>query len=249
MGDKVRIYKIIPVAKGLENWGPVHEELLAEIAHDGVEVVQADLPDTPFDSIPYSYQCDIVASHHAQAAVRAEAEGFDAVAMGCLHEPGVSAAKELLQIPVVGEFQASIHLACLVARKFSFVTGGTRRSEIRPRTAKPGYGGKTTDLIRQYGVSDNLASIRGVGGGILAFASEQQSLVEMMIKEAELAIEEDGAQAIIGYGGLPFIGAMRRALPVPVISPIQASVVVAEMLVRSGMSQSKIAFPSPQESP
>jgi allantoin racemase len=232
VGDKIRICKIIPVAKGLENWGPIHEELLAEIAHDGVEVVQVDLPTVAVTSIGSNYEADLVATAHTQAALRAEAEGFDAVAMGCLGEPGVSAAKEVLQIPVVGEAGAAMHLAALVARKFSFVGGGTRQSKSRTRT----------DLVRQYGFSNHLASIRGVGAASLAFASEEQVLAEMMINEAKLAIEEDGAQAIIGYGGLAIIREMRRALPVPVISPIQASVIVAEMLVRAKLSQSKVAF-------
>jgi allantoin racemase len=230
----MRICKIIPVAKGLENWGALHEELLAEIAHDAVKVVQVDLPDVAVTAISSKYECDIVAPAHAQAALRAEAEGFDAVAMGCLREPGVSAAKELLHIPVVGEAQASMHLAALVARKFSFVGGGARKRK----------GG--SDLVRQYGFSDHVASSRGIGVASLAFASEEPGLAERMINAARLAIEEDGAQAIIGYGGLTVIGAMRRALQVPVISPIQASVIVAELLVRARLSQSKVAFPRPR---
>ena len=50
--------------------------MIAEIAHEGVEVVM---------------DADIVAAAHTRAALRAEAEGFDAVAMGCLMEPGVAA--------------------------------------------------------------------------------------------------------------------------------------------------------------
>lgn len=236
MEAKIRIYKILPVYKGLENWGPLHEELLAEISHDGVKVVQVDLPDVPIASISSSYEADIVAPAHTQAAVRGEAEGFDAVIMGCLLEPGVSAAKELLRIPVVGDTGAAIHLASLVAPRFSFVLPG----------AKPGKGDRAlADIVGRYGFANHLASIRRVAAPTLAFARQEAGLAEVVVNEAKLAIEEDGAQAIVGYGGLDIIRELRSALPVPVVSAIQATVLVAEALARARLSQSKIAFAEP----
>ena len=71
-------------------------------------------------------------------------------------------------------------------------------------------------------------------------------MVETMLREARAAVREDGAQAVVGYGGLPIIQELRQRLSVPVISAIQASVVVAEMLVRTRLSQSKVAFVRPK---
>lgn len=224
MPAKIRICATIPHAKGLENWGPVHEEMIAEIAREGVEVVMVDLPDVPVTSVSSRHDADVVAAAHTRAALQAEAEGFDAVAMGCLMEPGVSAARELLQIPVVGEAQASMHMAALMARKFSFVGPFTRDSRIE------------FDLARRYGFSNHLVSVRGVGATSLSFAAGQEGLADLMIEAARLAIEEDRAQAIIGYGSLSVIRAMREALPVPVINPVTAGILVAEMLVRAQSS-------------
>ena len=141
-------------------------------------------------------------------------------------EPGVAAAKEMLKIPVIGEAQAAMHVAALVARRFSFLGPD---------------GGESTmafafDLARQYGFSNHLASVRGVKAVPLSFAVEEEGLAELMLKEAGLAIEEDRAQAIIGYGSLVIIRAMRDALPVPVINPVTCGVLVAEMLVRAKLS-------------
>ena len=224
MGTKIRICATIPHAQGLEHWGPVHEEMIAEVAHEGVEVVMVDLPDVPVTLVSSRHDADIVAAAHTRAALRAEAEGFDAVAMGCLMEPGVAAAREMLRIPVIGEAQAAMHMAALVAHRFSFVgpDGGDGTTEF--------------DLARQYGFSDHLASVRGVEATSLSFAAEQEGLAELMVKEARLAIEEDGAQAIIGYGSLSVIRAMREALPVPVINPVTAGILVAEMVVRARLS-------------
>lgn len=190
MGLQIRICKIIPVAKGLENWGALHEDLLTEIAHDGVEVVQVDLPAVAITSMSGNYEADLVAPVHTQAALRAEADGFDAVAMGCLLEPGVSAAKEALRIPVVGEAGAAMHLASLVARRFSFLLPGANQG---------GEGRAMADLVRQYGFTGHLASIGQVGLPTLAFAGKQEEgLAEIMLTEARAAVKEDGAQAIIG---------------------------------------------------
>ena len=78
MADKIRICATIPHAKGLENWGPLHEEMFAEIAHEGVEIIMVDLPDAPVTSISSRHDADIVAAAHTEVALRAEAEGFDA---------------------------------------------------------------------------------------------------------------------------------------------------------------------------
>lgn len=70
----------------------------------------------------------------------------------------------------------------------------------------------------------------------LSFAAEEEGLAERMIEDARLSIEEDGAQAIIGYGGLSVTRALREALPVPVISSLAAGILFAEMLVRAKLS-------------
>jgi len=217
---KIRICATIPHARGLESWGPLHEAMVAEIAYDGVEVVIRDLPDVPVMSIKSRHDADMVAAAHTRAALQAEREGFDAVAMGCLFEPGVEAARQMLTIPVVGEAEASMRLAGLGGRRFSFVGPSGGEDRLRERA-------------HRYGFSEQLASIRGVKAVSLSFAAEEEGLVEAMIKEAKMAIEEDGAQAIIGYGGLALLKEMRRALPVPVINPVTAAILLAEAAVRS----------------
>lgn len=221
MGTKIRICATIPHAEGLKRWGRAHEEMTAEIAHEGLEVVMADLPDVPVTSVQNRHDADIVAAAHTRAALWAEAEGFDAVAMGCLGEPGVSAAKEMVRIPVIGEAQAAMHMAALVARRFSFVG------------PDHGDGTERRDLARQYGFADHLVSVRGVAATSPDFAFEEAGLAELMIREARLAIEQDGAQAVIGYGSLKVVRAMREALPVPVINPVTSGILLAEAVARA----------------
>lgn len=235
---QIRICKIMTRTASVEEWRPIHQELLAEIGHDRVQVTEVDWAQAPVSSINSSYEADLAAPSKAAAAIRAEKEGFDAVILGCLLEPGVSAAKEALRIPVVGDLGASLHLASLVARRFSFlVAQGKGGRQDRP----------LTDLIRQYGFGAHIASIRTVRAETLDFAKPNKSdeVIELMLQAARCAIADDGAEAIIGYGGLPIFRKLRAELPVPVISPIQASVIVAETLARANLAQSKVAFPFP----
>lgn len=221
---RLRICATIPHAQGLKHWGPLHEEMIAEIAHEGLEVVMVDLPDVFVTSVSSRHDADIVAAAHTEAALRAEKEGFDAVAMGCLFEPGVAAARGMLRIPVIGEAEAAMHLASLGGRRFSFVGPNSEENSV------------LFEHAWRYGFSDHLTSVRGVKATSLSFATEQKGLVKLMVSEARLAIEEEGAQAIIGYGSLTLIKELRKALPVPVINSVMAGILVAEMVVRAQSS-------------
>ena len=53
--------------------------------------------------------------------LKAEREGYDAFLIGNIFEPGLHALRELLNIPVLGLCEASVHLACLMGAKFSVI--------------------------------------------------------------------------------------------------------------------------------
>ncbi|MDI7276270.1 MAG: aspartate/glutamate racemase family protein, partial [Anaerolineae bacterium] len=61
-------------------------------------------------------------------AIEAEREGIDAVIIGCMDDPGLHAAREAVRIPVVGPAEASMHLAAMLAHRFSIIT--TRSEDI-----------------------------------------------------------------------------------------------------------------------
>jgi len=241
MMEAIRICAIIPVRNGLRAWGDVHRELLAPLEHPAVEFELRDLPAAPIEAIDGSYDAESLAMLHIDAARQAQREGFDAVAMGCLDEPGVQGAKEALDIPVVGESEAAMHFASMVARRFSFLMPGAIDGNQRGA-----YGSRCIeDLARLYGFAEKLASVRSVAGKSLEFAGRDESFPEAMIEQGRLAMQEDGADAVIGYGSLDVIGRLQRELPIPVIDPIQASAMMAESLARLRIAQSKRAFPTP----
>ena len=242
MTKKIRIYAIIPVRDGLISWGDAHRTLLSSIASPDVEITLADLPDAPIKAINGSYDADLVGPLQIQEVIKAEEAGYDAVATGCLDEPGVPAAKEAVTIPVVGEAEAAMHIASMVGRRFSFLLPGEESGSMRG-----GHGAlPIEDLARKYGFISKLASLRSVSSaGSLDFADPAEGLPQATLEQARLAVEEDGADAVIGYGSIEIIGYLRQHLDVPVIDPIQSAAIMAETLARLRLAQSKRAFPKP----
>ena len=161
--------------------------------------------------------------------------------MGCLDEPRVDAAKEILSIPVVGECEAAMHFASLVGRKFSFLIPGSITG------SKRGGDGAyfIEDLARKYGLIQKLSSIRSVSAATLDYAKQKANLKNEMLLEAQKAIDEDGADSIIGYGSLDIITFLQRNLKVPVIEPVRSTVTFVESLIKLRLTHSKRTFPKP----
>jgi len=103
------------------------------------------------------------------------------------------------------------------------------------------------DLARKYGFEQKLASVRKIAASPLDFASKKDGLIEALLTVGRRAIEEDGADTLIGYGGIECIGRLRAELGVPIISPVQVPVLMEETLVRQNLSQSKVAHPTPSD--
>lgn len=239
---KIKILATIPGFDGMESWGGIHSKLFDTIINSDVEVTIADLPDAKIKSVNNAFDTTNIGFLHTKAAINAEENGYDGVAMGCLDEPGVDAAKELLSIPVVGECESAMHFASLVGRRFSFIVPGTITG------SKRGGDGAylLEDLARKYGLIQKLSSIRSVSTKSLDYTTQKENLNNEMLLQAQKAIEEDGADSIIGYGSLDLITFLQSNLKVPVIDPVRSGVIFVESLIRLGMTHSKRTFPKPE---
>jgi allantoin racemase len=60
------------------------------------------------------------------SALRAEREGFDAVALGCFLDPALDELKQSLAIPVLGLAETALHLACTLGRRFAVLSHGLK---------------------------------------------------------------------------------------------------------------------------
>ena len=179
-----------------------------------------------------------------EKTVNAEKEGLDGVVIGCFYDPGLREARELVEIPVVGVCEASLHVASMLsAGKYSVLVG--RRKWIP----------KMADNAKIYGFDSRIASWRVLDLTVPEMKDEEKTQAAIL-REARAAVEEDMAECVV-LGCTGMAGQAMRAqeeLCVPVLDPVLMGVKVAEMRValwkRYGISQSKIGgyeAPPPEE--
>src|SRR5262245_12176163 len=81
---------------------------------------------------------------NVQAAMR---QGYDAFLVGNIGDPGLQAAREIADIPVLGLGETSVHVACMMGRSFALVTINEKFTQ------------RIVDNIGSYGLSGRLAAV------------------------------------------------------------------------------------------
>lgn len=166
----------------------------------------------------------------AKSVLSAEEQGFDAVIIGCFFDPGLSAAKQMLGIPVVGLAESSLHFSAMASRKFAVVTSD--------RAFVVGL----EDLLRSYSMGERLISpspVRSIsppkGGFERCLMAGDVTPIVSGFREAARACRADGAELIlVGCGALACVltGAGVHSFEgVPVVNPYLVALKTAETLV------------------
>jgi allantoin racemase len=204
-------------------------------------------PDTEVECIPVRNSATLVDCYYedlvfdmyiAEAGLRAEEEGYDAVLMDTVSDSGMYALRSRLTIPVVGPGLVSYVIGTLLGKRFSIVTMWDKWSHLYEKN------------LALYDLRQKCASIRSVNippDVEALFTGKEREMFEGLTEEGRKAIEEDGADVILlGSTTMHQAGDfMAEHLPAPVINPGPVAIKVAEMLVQLGLSHSKVAFPSP----
>ncbi|GAB4061102.1 aspartate/glutamate racemase family protein [Uliginosibacterium sediminicola] len=142
------------------------------------------------------------------------AEGFDALIVAAFGDPGLTALREQLAIPVTGIAEAGIAEAAAGGRRYSIVS------------TTPELRNSLQYLAGRYGHADSLVSIRITRGEVQRVMQDPLRMAEALLDSCRDAIELDGAEAIV-IGGGPLASAARAIaalLGVPVIEPVVAAV-------------------------
>ncbi|MEL6521484.1 MAG: aspartate/glutamate racemase family protein [Pseudomonadota bacterium] len=151
-----------------------------------------------------------------------EADGIDAAIIAAFGDPGVIAARELFDFPVIGVAEAAVMSAALLGERFGVVT-------FSPLMAR-----WYTACVQQTGLANRFTGVRcpdtppdNVGTVATALRSD-------LIALTELAAKQDCADVVI-LGGAPLAGlAAKLATDAPclLVDPVAAAVVQATGLVR-----------------
>jgi allantoin racemase len=207
-------------------------------------------PDTKIDvvhldkgpaSIESQYDEALAAPDILIKAKQAKKEGYNGVIIDCFGDPGAGAARETVDIPVVGAFEPSVLFAISLGNKFSIVT--VLKSVVP----------MIENLAKVSGIYEKLASVRQVNIPVLEL-TDKEKLKQALFAEMLKAIEKDRAEILI-LGCTGMMGLARdleknlkeKGYEVPVIDPAAASVKFMESLVVLGLKQSRLTYMKPPE--
>jgi len=174
--------------------------------------------------------------------VQAEVDGVDAVIIDCMGDPGLEPAREKVSIPVIGPAETSMHVAAMLAHRFSVVT--VLDSLI------PAF----DHHALRAGLTARMASVRTVGIPVLEL-DDHSRLLDALVVQSVSAVTEDGAHLIIlgctGMAGM--VQGLHSGLQahgindVPVLDPTLLAVKMSEAMVDLNLSHSKRTFPAPPD--
>lgn len=180
-------------------------------------------------SIECHYDEAIAAAGVAEQVRHAATLKPDAAVIACFGDPGLDAAREALDVPVLGIAEAAFHAASLVATGFSVVTTLTRTC----RTAE--------HLLDRYGFGRVCRGVHGTDIPVLALETAGDTVARRIEDAARAALARDRSGAIVlGCAGMaPLCARLSTRLGVPVIDGVAAAVALSEALVRMGLRTSK----------
>lgn len=181
-------------------------------------------------SIESAYDETLAAYHIMDLIRQANQEKYDAIVLACFSDPGLDAAKEISDIPVIGIEEATLHMAAMLGHKFSIMTGMKRRIPTREWH------------VLLHGMTHSFASSPSLDMSVLEMDANPEKSKKRILDLARKCVQEDGAEVIIlGCAGLAgYSEDIERELGAVVLDPTSVAFKVAESIADLGLKVSKV---------
>ena len=155
--------------------------------------------------------------------------GSDGYVIACFGDPGVDAARELVDVPVVGIAEAAMHVAVLSGRTFGVVTTLSRTL------------GRAQDLLHRHGFERACVAAYGTGIPVLALEHATGEALDEIAGWCERAVQHDRADVIVlGCAGMADLcRRLSERIGVPVVDGVAAAVGLVTTMARMGVGTSK----------
>lgn len=148
--------------------------------------------------------------------IHARANDAGAFVIACFSDPGLHAARERSEHPVLGIAESAYLTAMTQGEKFGVI------SILEPSVKRHGR------YVRQMGIESRCAGDRAIGLGVVEL-SQEDKVLDRMIETGKALRDQDGADALIlGCAGMArYRNQVSDAVRLPVIEPSQAAVAMA----------------------
>ena len=117
----MKLTVILPVTGSVEEFRQESERQLRDLLHPDTELEFVGI-DRGFPAIESDLHSVFNGAEIILAAKAAYERGSDGIMIDCFDDPAVSACRELLPIPVLGGYQASVSMARLLTDRFAIIT-------------------------------------------------------------------------------------------------------------------------------
>ncbi len=118
-------------------------------------------------------------------AIRAEKEGYDAFLIGNSSDAGIREAREMVNIPVLGLSETSMHIACMMGASFGLMTVSEKWT---PRNI---------ENVRRAGLESRLVGCWPLNSSPLEL---KKAMVDKVKRDAVMSLFMEGARSLIQRG-------------------------------------------------
>ena len=179
----------------------------------------------------------VVAAAEVVSMVEANRD-YDAYLIACFGDPGLHAARELTDVPVVGIGEAAYHAACLISSRFAVITTLARGVP------------ELEDSLRRQGIGHRCVAVVPLSLPVSEQGAANPESTAAIIQAGRRAIDEYGAEALVlACGAMASVArGVEGELGVPVCDGVAYGALLAHSLWRSGLRTSKVgayAWPEP----
>jgi len=228
----MKIKVIIPNAGMSRSTLDEREAMLSEYASEGT-LISADCIDEGPESIESSYDEMLASVPLLKKIVQAEKDGFDGVIVYCGSDPGIDAAREMVDIPVIGPGKVSFLIANDLGFKFSILT-------VLDETVA-----RDEEHYRRTGMDiTRLASVRSINIPVADVRNNMEETLNALERAGKMCIEKDGAHSLVlsclGMAGMGKL--LQERLGVPVIDPAFLAVKYMELIISLGLNYSRKSY-------
>lgn len=162
---------------------------------------------------------------------------YDAFIIGCFGDPGLRAARELVNKLVVGPAESTLHLASQLADEF-IVISPLESTVILTR-----------HMINSYGFTEKVTAIVPANIPVVKFIEDREEASKRLAELILDTVKEKGGDAVVlgcmsmGYALVDEL--LKEKTDLSVINPVKVSLKTAEMLLSLNLKQSIRSFPKP----
>ena len=222
------------------NTDPGHTEAMAGVAREvlpeGSEVLAAS-PERGPASIESA--ADAVVAAAEMLPLLRSLPPQDAYLIACFGDPGLDAARELTDAPVVGIGEAAFRAACLVATRFGVVT-------TLPRGVPA-----IEDAARRYGVAERLVAVEALDIPVSEQGGDHPATTDAIVAAAGRLVERHAEAVVLACGGMADVAAtVQQRTGTPVCDGVAFGALLAHALWRAGLRTSSAgAYARPEPIP